>query len=85
MKHLRQVGVAGIIVASLAAVPAATPASASARVTPRPATPSNVVAQRRLACAKDYEQRLTSLGNTLNSDPIELEFRLSRLAHGQDS
>lgn len=84
MKHLRQVGVAGIIVASLAAVPGPTPAAASARVAPRTVTPPSMVAQRRIISVRDYEQRLTTLGNTLETDTAELEFKLSRLAHGQN-
>jgi hypothetical protein len=78
MKKLRRVGAAGIIVASLAT--AAGPSLASASSRPELARIS-LQSQPRLGSQAAYLQRLDFLSRVLELSPLELEIKLSRLAH----
>lgn len=84
MKHLREVGVAGIIVASLAATPSTVAASSTTRAASRQAQQPSVITQRRANEGEAYQNRLSMLSAGLESDIFELEFKLSRLAQGHE-
>lgn len=69
MKNIKQAGVAGILVASLAA-------ANGVGLTPR--------LSARAASAIVYQNRLGFLARVLETSPAELERQLSELAHGND-
>jgi hypothetical protein len=81
-KQLRQVGVTGMIVASLAASSGAMASNSAPSSTSR-LHPKTVDTGSRRAREAVYQQRLSFLSKVLESDPRELELSLTRLANGQ--
>ena len=81
-KKLRQVGVTGMIVASLAASQAAMASPSGTTRTSRPVSQTSDRTSRKNIEAI-YQQRLNFLARVLEIDHRELELSLTRLANGQ--